>query len=174
METIFRLATVNDLDSATLILEEAKAFLKEQGVDQWQKGYPNRERLQMDVEAVIGYVLCQDGIVRGTMAIICGHEPDYDIIHEGKWAAEPPYCAIHRIAVSSCMRGGGQSSMMLQQAIALCRENGANSIRVDTHRHNLPMQKFLEKNGFIRRGVIYLQGNTAELGAERIAFDKLL
>ena len=49
------------------------------------------------------------------------------------------------------------------------RKNNAASIRVDTHRDNLPMQRMLQKNGFIYCGIIYLAD-----GKERFAFEKPL
>ena len=47
--------------------------------------------------------------------------------------------------------------------------NNAESIRIDTHRDNIPMQKMLNKNGFIYCGIIYLLD-----GKERFAFEKPL
>ena len=48
-----------------------------------------------------------------------------------------------------------------------------DSIRIDTHEGNLPMQRALEKSGFARCGTIFLKGG-AEDGDPRIAFEKLL
>ena len=58
-------------------------------------------------------------------------------------------------------------------AAALARERGMESIRIDTHAGNLPMQRALEKSGFSRCGTIYLKGG-AEDGDARIAFEKIL
>ena len=37
------------------IINQAKAFLKEQGIDQWQTGYPNMEAILGDIEKQRGY-----------------------------------------------------------------------------------------------------------------------
>ena len=42
-------------------------------------------------------------------------------------------------------------------------------LRGDTHRGNKIMQRVLEKNGLVYRGIIYLED-----GGERLAFEKLL
>ena len=42
------------------------------------------------------------------------------------------------------------------------------SLRIDTHRQNIPMQNSLVKNGFRYCGIIYL-----ESGDERIAYQKV-
>ena len=33
-----------------------------------------------------------------------------------------------------------------------------HSLRIDTHEYNFPMQKMLSKNGFVKCGIIYLNG----------------
>ena len=43
------------------------------------------------------------------------------------------------------------------------------SIKVDTHKDNISMQKLLRKNDFKYCGIIYLED-----GSERIAFEKLI
>ena len=41
-------------------------------------------------------------------------------------------------------------------------------LRVDTHQDNLPMQKTVEANGFVKRGIIRLED-----GSPRLAYDWL-
>ena len=44
-----------------------------------------------------------------------------------------------------------------------------NSIKIDTHKDNISMQKLLEKNDFKYCGIIYLED-----GSQRIAFEKII
>ena len=53
----FRKSTFDDIDRILKIIEKAKAELKKMGLDQWQKGYPNREVIESDVKKGISYVL---------------------------------------------------------------------------------------------------------------------
>lgn len=87
--------------------------------------------------------------------------------------AVPAYAAIHRMAVNAALRGEGYAGRLFEEAAALARERGMESIRIDTHAGNLPMQRALEKSGFSRCGTIYLKGG-AEDGDARIAFEKIL
>ena len=57
---IFRQAVAADLERAIEIMNAAIVRLGAAGVDQWQHGYPNAERLKSDVEEGIGYVLCDE------------------------------------------------------------------------------------------------------------------
>ena len=52
----FRKATEKDLKTATALIEQAKVFLRENGVDQWQTGYPNEEAIAGDLQRGEGYV----------------------------------------------------------------------------------------------------------------------
>ena len=44
-----RLAEQEEWATALEIIDQAKAFLKEQGIDQWQKGYPDAECIRRDI-----------------------------------------------------------------------------------------------------------------------------
>ncbi len=57
----FRKATEKDLKTATALIEQAKVFLRENGVDQWQTGYPNEEAIAGDLQRGEGYVMEVDG-----------------------------------------------------------------------------------------------------------------
>lgn len=169
MDFIFRRATTDDLEAVMGIIAEAQAFLAEQGVDQWQDGYPQQAVIAADMEAGNSYVLCAAGQVVGTIAVCYGKDPSYEAMREGEWAHAGPYAALHRIAVSSSHRGAGTSAQLMGQAQRLVQKAGLASIRIDTHRHNKPMQRFLRKQGFVHRGIVYLPD-----GAERFAFEKSL
>ena len=173
MRTEFRLAKENDLDAIMGIIDDGKLFLKMQGVDQWQKGDPSAAKILEDIHQKEGYVLCNDGQVVASVAILMRDEANYAALLSGEWGNKAPYAAIHRIALQSSTRGTAFSSQLMQHIKAVCLSKGLYTIRVDTHRQNIPMQRYLEKNGFVRRGTIFLLGG-AEKGAERIVYDVVL
>lgn len=74
----FRKATEKDLKTATALIEQAKVFLRENGVDQWQTGYPNEEAIAGDLQRGEGYVMELDGQVRGYACISFAGEPCYN------------------------------------------------------------------------------------------------
>lgn len=177
--TIFRHSTPDDIAQITEIAGYASAFLKAQGIDQWQKGYPDRQIFLSDTDTGLGYVLEEDGQIAAVCAITFTDDPSYREIFDGQWLTEqegkktPPYAAIHRMAVNASLRGKGYAGQLFENAASLALEKGMKSIRIDTHEGNLPMQSALKKAGFIRCGRIYLQGG-AEDGDPRIAFERLL
>lgn len=163
-----RKAKAEDIPAVLSIYEDAKASLRERGIDQWQNGYPNEASLRQDIEQDISYILEKDGQVIATACLAFGIEPTYCTIYEGKWLGEGDYGFLHRIAVSSQCKGQGAAGLFFQELKHQAEQNGVTVLRVDTHRDNLSMQRALEKNGFSRRGIIYLED-----GSERIAFEWL-
>ena len=152
------------------MIDQAKVYMKSQGIDQWQNGYPNAEEIGKDIEKGYSYVMEDEGKIIGTMAVLFANDPNYEKIYEVDWkTTEEPYVAIHRVAVDEDCKGKGIAGAMMEAVEALCRERGVRSIKNDTHRDNKSMQRFQAKAGFEYCGIIYLAD-----GAERIAFEKII
>jgi len=165
----FRLSQLKDIQNILAIIEEAKIFLKEQGVNQWQNGYPNEEVIVEDIKNSCSYVLEEDGKVVGTTVIgFCG-ETTYENIYGGVWLSNDSFAVIHRMAISKSHMNRGFSTELMKNVEKLVLAKGIKSIKVDTHKDNKVMQKFLQKNGYKYCGIIYLED-----GNERLAFEKLI
>ena len=149
------------------IINEAKAFLKNNKVDQWQNGYPNEEVILKDIRNNISYVLEDTGEIIGTTSLSFDVEETYNNIYEGKWISNGKYAVIHRIAVSNNINRKGIGTEIIKKSEEICLSKGIKNIKIDTHEDNLIMQKLLEKNSFKYCGVIYLLD-----GSKRIAFEK--
>lgn len=172
---IFRKSTYNDMDVMESIINSGKELLRSKGIDQWQKGYPNREQLIADAEAGIGYVAELDGRVVGVCMVMSTEELSYRTIREGEWmtAADSGYVTVHRCAVAPDCRGQGVIGFIFRSAMDMARAIGAPSVRLDTHLENLTMQHALEKNGFTRCGIVNLVGG-AEDGCLRVGYEQLV
>lgn len=168
----FRRATMDDLAAMLEIVAAGKAFLKQQGVNQWQMGDPSEAGLVRDIEGGNAWVLCQNGRVMATMGLLFTPDASYADI-DGAWANDEPYASMHRVALRADARGTGLGKVLMENVVARVLSSGYTTIRVDTHHDNLPMQKFLLKNGFTRRGDIVLKEG-AEKGCPRVAFDRVL
>lgn len=129
--------------------------------------YPNLETLRSGITCGKGYVVKVDGAVAGYLCIDFDGKPAYDTI-DGAWRAGEPYAVVHRMAVDRTSRGQGLADTTFFRIRELCRDRVVRNIRVDTGFPNLRMQHVLEKNGFVRRGVVVFQGSG------KIAYDKTL
>ena len=163
----FERARAEDICAIGGILDAARAYLKEQGLDQWQQFPPTPEDTRAHVARGEQYVVREDGHIAGVCAVI-GHEPAYDAI-DGAWLQNGAYLAIHRVAASPAARRKGVASALFRGAEALARERGVRALRIDTHAGNLPMRRALEKNAFVYCGKV-----TIATGETRVAYEKIL
>jgi ribosomal protein S18 acetylase RimI-like enzyme len=165
----FRKSVETDIKDIMNIISQAQAYLKKQGINQWQNNYPNVETISNDIHNKNSYVLLKDDTIVATVAVSFHGEKTYDSIYEGKWITDKEYAVIHRIAVDNNYKGMGLSSQIMKNVEELSLSKGVYSIRVDTHEENLSMQKLLKKNKFQYCGIIYLED-----GNKRVAFEKTL
>ena len=157
-----------DIVEIDKIFDQAKAYLKSKGIDQWQNGYPNAETILEDIKTDTSYVLIDNNQVIGTMRFLIDVDVDYINI-EGKWLSDGEYGVIHRIAVADALKGKGYANVLLDKAIDLCKEYGVHSLRIDTHEMNLSMRSFLKKHGFVECGIVYIRKTD-----RRIAYELLI
>ena len=162
-------ALLDDISKIMMIISDAQAFLKQQGIDQWQNNYPNFNTITNDIQCDHGYVLVVDNRILAYGAIIKGIEPTYAKIDDGAWLNDDPYVVIHRIAVDSAHRGQKIASCFIAETIKLAQKWEVNNIRIDTHKDNMIMQKMLNNNEFSYCGIIYLAS-----GEQRLAYQKKL
>ena len=151
-----------DIPQAAEIYEIARGFMKAAGnPDQWTGGRPNAEDIERDIREGCSYVVEDGGEIVAVFYFRVGNDLTYDKIYEGAWLSDSPYAVIHRVAVKQ--GGKGIAGVIFDWCFGICP-----NLRIDTHRKNLPMQRSLEKNGFIPCGIIYLEN-----GDERIAYHKI-
>ena len=155
------LAKEADLPRIMEIYDIAKAYMRANGnPNQWNGAYPDPETLRTDIEKQRLYVYKKDGRIHGVFMLLLEEEPTYAYIEDGSWREERPYGTIHRLA------GDGEVRGLFAKCVAFC-EKKVPYLRADTHFDNHTMQHLLEKNGFERRGIIYLKN-----GDPRIAYQK--
>lgn len=162
-----RTAAPEDLGKIMELIDQAKAFLKRNGVDQWQNGYPDQTCIEEDIRKGRGYLCIQDQDVVGYVCIDFEGEPAYDTL-DGKWLSIQPYVAVHRLALDASVRGRGLASQVFEETERLARSREIHSFKVDTDNDNQIMKHLLERNGFQFCGTICFDNS------EKIAFEKLI
>ena len=171
-----RRTTQDDIPAILDILEQAKAYLRESGVDQWQEGYPNREAILDDIAAGRGWTFeCVDnGEIAGYECVAMTPEVCYRDI-DGAWLTDGEnYAVIHRAMAAAKYRGTMLASEMFGFAAELAAGMGKASVRVDTHRDNRAMNRLCEKLGYHFCGVVDLSSVDPAHDSLRNAYEKLL
>lgn len=168
----FIIAQSEHVDRMCEITEDAKKQLRGLGLDQWQKGYPSREVWEQDVINACTYLAVEDGVIQGIFAFQTTPDSSYREI-DGQWLTDIPYASMHRVCVADGCKGKGVAGRMFAYGFELARKAGFETVRIDTHPGNLPMQHALKKAGFEPCGTIRLVGG-CEDGDLRVAFERIL
>lgn len=156
-----RNALPDDLERVMEIFDIARCFMRSHGnASQWIGGYPDRRLMCGEIDSGHCFVICNGEAVVGTFCLIFGDDPTYRLIEDGQWRNDAPYGTIHRLASDGSVKGIGHRCF--EYCYSLLED-----LRADTHSDNIPMQKLLEKEGFVRCGVIHLED-----GSPRIAYQK--
>ena len=156
---MFRHADKTDLPVILEIYDRARKFMVENGnASQWQNNHPPQVLLEQDIEKKILYVYENQGAIQGVFALIPGIDPTYNYI-EGAWQDDSEYAAIHRVA------SAGKEKGVFHRIADYCLSQICH-LRIDTHADNIPMQKAVEKYGFQKCGIIYIED-----GSPRIAYE---
>ena len=165
----FKKAKNEDLDKIMQVIAEAQKSLKNQAVDQWQNNYPSKDVILNDIDNDNFYILKTKNNIVAISALIFEEDKTYKNIYRGSWINNKAYATIHRIAVATDFKNQNIASNLLKKLEKLAKEKAVLSLRIDTHRDNVIMQKFLNKNKFKYCGLIYLED-----GSERLAYEKML
>ena len=158
-EKKIRPATWADMEEILEIYAQARRFMAENGnPTQWGQHHPSREMLEEDIILNRLYVVEDAERLCGVFMFVVDNDPTYTYI-EGSWRSHSPYGVIHRIAGV----GGGVFAAALEYCSGII-----GHLRIDTHADNKPMQHVVEKAGFSKRGIIYVED-----GTPRIAYDRI-
>ncbi len=160
-----QLALLDELEKAMEIINMAKKHLQDQGIDQWQSGYPDAQCITDDIMNQKGYFLVDNQDILGYLCIDFQGEPAYDTLN-GNWSSSEDYVVVHRMAFHDNARGKNISGIVFPLVEILSKEKNVQYFRVDTDADNMKMRHILTKNGFHYCGTIWFDNS------EKIAFDK--
>ncbi len=160
-------ADITELDRIMEIICQAQAYMAQNGIPQWNNGYPSRELIEAEIGKGSRYVVKKGDDIVATVGYFTGPEAEYEKIYDGQWINENPYLSIHRICVDNSFKGMGIGGAMVRGAEELARNSKIRNLRCDTHEVNTSMRRMLEKNGFVHCGTIHLAD-----GSPRVAYQK--
>jgi len=166
-----RLSKIEDIPNIMIIIDDAKAYLASQNIEQWQNGYPNTEQVENDILKDESYVVINDeNQIMATSMFTTNPEPTYKVI-DGNWIIDESkiYGVIHRMAIKKEFRKFGLATFMFHKFHLQLLEKNIESLKIDTHEDNLRMQSLIKKLGYKYCGIIYTSYNS-----KRLAFEKVI
>lgn len=151
-----RRAAPADLDAVWSLVGRAVAHMNAIGNPQWGADYPTRALYAGDIDRGELYAACSEtGAILGAACLNRSESPEYASI---PWQYRGEVYSIHRLAVDPAVQRQGVATALLSFAQAFARQNHVSALHVDTYSLNRRMQALFAKQGFVRRGEIYLHG----------------
>ena len=164
-------STLSDVPIIMGFIHDAQLYLASLNIDQWQDGYPDDEKIKLDISNSDSYIVIDDTeTIIGTTVFTTKKESAYKSI-QGEWITNEnaEYGVIHRLAVGEKYRKLGLARFVFKECHKRLKEQNIGSLRIDTHEGNKGMQHLLKDLGYVYCGIILL-----ESGDERLAFEKVL
>ena len=157
---VIRPAAMDDLPELLALYAKARDFMAAHGnPTQWGNSSPAVWVLEEDMRRKRLFICEREGKVCGVFAFPIGADPTYEKVEGGGWLSDAPYGTIHRLAGEETERG------IFEECLSWCRKQ-IGHIRIDTHENNGIMRHLIEKNGFVRCGIIHVAD-----GSPRIAYE---
>ncbi len=159
MKIMIKKASKQDLDQLLTVVKSCGKNLIDQGIFQWNEEYPKREDLLEDIELQELWKLEDKNSIIGLIVLTENEDAEYQDV---KWLTKNhKNLYIHRLAVDPKFQGKGYAQKLMDFAEKYARENGYNSIRLDTFSENKRNLKFYEQRNYVKLESIYFPKQSA-------------
>jgi GNAT superfamily N-acetyltransferase len=139
-----RPAALTDVPVVAEMLDEATAFVRTMGRDQWQVPYP-QEKLRASVSDGSLYVVHVDGEAAATFTLLLD-DPTF-------WGERPPDAVyLHKLAVRRAFAGRGLGAQIVTWVGEETARLGRSFLRLDCQRDLPGIRSYYERLGFEHRG----------------------
>ena len=95
--------------------------MREQGIDQWQTGYPDYACIENDIVHQKGFFIVENEDILGYICVDYNGESAYTNI-QGTWNTSENDVVVHRMAFTDKARGKGISDIVFRLVEELSRE----------------------------------------------------
>ncbi len=150
MDLYFRKAVIEDLPEILLLYKAVVKNMIDSGINQWSDEYPNADVLSKDIENNELIIVLSEGKIIGAFVMNEFADEDY---YKADWRyPELKWCVIHRLCVSPSCHRQGVAVKMMEYAEKKAREEGYESIHLDTFSGNPKALSLYHKIGFVDVG----------------------
>jgi ribosomal protein S18 acetylase RimI-like enzyme len=154
-----RPARLNDLPNLMALLCSCVRQMLSEGIDQWDKIYPDEATCAGDIERRELFLLERDSRISGIITLNEFQDPAY---REVPWHYSSKALVIHRLAVDPACQGQGIAGELMQFAREYARQQRYATIRLDAFAGNPRALALYERLGYrlagsvlFRKGVFY-------------------
>ena len=147
---------LHELDAILALTKACGKHMRDNGIDQWDENYPDRESLLNDLNSETLFAYREDGVVMGIVVLNESQDEEYAEID---WSTSDTdrNIVVHRLAVQPDQQGKGIARKIMDFAEEHARNQNYDAIRLDTFSQNPRNQKFYTNRGYTDLGPVYLK-----------------
>lgn len=145
-------AATNQLKPIKSLYSAVTSHLRKNGVDQWDRFYPNRWVIGNDLKKGHLYAIFNEEACLGVVVVNEVQSAKYKGIPWRDTKGRP--AVIHRLAVHPESQGKGMGKLLLEHAETLAKSKGYTSIRLDAYMANSSAIRMYERAGYSPAGKI--------------------
>lgn len=161
-----RKATRDDLNNFEDILNRVLEVGKVTGLN-WTENYPRKIHFEEDLKNDELYVLEDNKEIIGAVCLNDKYDINYNKIN---FSYSKRALLIHRLMIDGKFSNKGYGKKMIREIEKFALDNGYDSIKLDTNEKNKIAQKLYFGSGYIKKGMMNLEGKEGNY----IALQKIL
>ncbi len=120
----------------------------------WKIGvYPTEDDIVSYIERDALYILSEEDIIIGAMAVTMNQGEDYHAINWSLPLMDDAVSVIHILAINPDFQGKGMGNRLIDEAISIAENGGKKALRLDALASNTPAHHMYENKGFDYRGI---------------------
>ena len=147
---------LHELDAILALTRSCGKHMRENGIDQWDENYQDRESILNDLNTETLFAYREDDIVLGIVVLNLSQDEEYAEINWSTSDADRNI-VVHRLAVHPDHQGKGIARKIMDFAEQFAKEERYDAIRLDTFSQNPRNQKFYTNRGYTDLGPVYLK-----------------
>ena len=150
------LGEIHEIDEIIALTKACGLNLRQNGIDQWDENYPDRNSIQLDLETRTLFTYREGIEILGIVVLNERQDEEYSGIN---WSTSEAAknLVVHRLAVRPDQQGKGIAKKLMDFSEKYALEKGYASIRLDTYSQNPRNQRFYINRGYTDLGPVYLK-----------------
>lgn len=147
---------LHELDAILELTRACGKHMRDNGIDQWDENYPDRNSLLNDLNSETLFAYREDSVVLGIVVLNESQDEEYAKIN---WSTNDSdrNIVVHRLAVHPDNQGKGIARKIMDFAEVYAKDQSYDAIRLDTFSQNPRNQKFYTNRGYNDLGPVYLK-----------------
>lgn len=146
----------HEIESIIRLTKRCGKHMRENGIDQWDENYPDYASIENDLKTETLFAYREGETILGIVVLNETQDEEYGEI-DWLTANDARHLVVHRLAVDPTHQGKGIARKIMDFAEDFAREQGYDSVRLDTFSQNPRNQRFYLNRGYTDLGAVYLK-----------------